>query len=216
MYRDTLKPITSYPQRLAKHIADSLLQLSSEHRILDVGCGRGEIAQHLADLGLDVAATDYELPPREARSKKVDWHQMVEADSLPFPDESFEIVYAKSVIEHQRRPEDFVRECARVMKPGGRLMVLTPDWVRNQARFYEDHTHYTPFTRVSLENLLLLMGLDDVVVQYLTPLPSTWNSPILAFLSRVIGPLVPPSVKIRPLRWSRERQLVGIATKPTN
>lgn len=56
------------------------------------------------------------------------FHLATHADlgRLPFLDRSFDVIFARYVLEHLERPEDVFTELARVLKPGGRLIVLTP------------------------------------------------------------------------------------------
>ena len=214
MYRDSLKPETNYPPKLAQHIAKTYIPSSSAD-VLDLGCGRGEIASALQSLGFMVVGADLSIPNRaRERNASVTWKELNGDQELPFPDEEFDFIFTKSVIEHQREPELFLSECFRILKTGGRLLVLTPDWVRNKSRFFDDHTHVTPFTKISLTNILSLAGFDQVDCRYLLQLPAVWNSRSLRLAATAVGGVVPYWVNFKPLRWSRERQLAGLGVKP--
>ena len=53
------------------------------------------------------------------------------------------------------------------MKPGGKVITLTPDWKNTVKVFYEDYTHRTPFTMNSLNDIHLINGFDDVKLKNL-------------------------------------------------
>lgn len=59
----------------------------------------------------------------------------LENGKLPYKNEIFDVVYSKSVIEHMLDPLSFVTESFRVLKPGGILLILTPDWEANYKTF---------------------------------------------------------------------------------
>lgn len=211
MYRVDLKPTSRYPALLAAHLSQSFFP-QDVNKVIDVGAGTGALASELARKGFDTFALDDMFLSAESIIPEVKqiWTSF---KSLQFPikDESFDVVIIKSVIEHMTMPLELVIECKRILSPKGRLIVLTPDWVRNKSRFYDDHTHVTPFTKISLTNLLLQAGFSKLNVQYLVPLPRTWKSPFLSMVSQIVGPFVPPRLEWKPLRWSRERQLIGFA-----
>jgi 2-polyprenyl-3-methyl-5-hydroxy-6-metoxy-1,4-benzoquinol methylase len=96
--------------------------------LLDVGCGNG---QYLADMqarGWSVRGT--ELDP-EAAATATRLHGIpVDVGQLPalaYPAASFDAVTARHVVEHVRDARDFVAECWRILKPGGRLVLVTPN-----------------------------------------------------------------------------------------
>ncbi len=213
MYRAELKPAGPYPAHLAEHLSQSFFSQVTG-KVIDVGAGTGALSSELARRGFDTFALDDKKLSGESLITNVKqiWTNF---SSLKFPvkDEAFDVVILKSVIEHMTMPLELVTECKRILSPNGRLIVLTPDWVRNKSRFYDDHTHVTPFTKISLTNLLLQVGFSSINVNYLIPLPRTWKSPFLSKVSQLVGPLVPPRVEWKPLRWSRERQIIGIADK---
>ena len=83
-------------------------------RLLNVGCGH---RFHPDWVNIDVE-------PQSPEVMKCDVGR-----GLPFPDQSFDVVYHSSVIEHFRRDDArrFIAECLRVLKPGGLIRVATPD-----------------------------------------------------------------------------------------
>lgn len=95
-------------------------------RILEVGCGWGELAAWIAgDTGAEVIATD--LSPRMvelARSAGVD-AQIADVQALPFGDESFDAVVAAWMLYHVPDLTRGLGEIARVLRPGGVLFAAT-------------------------------------------------------------------------------------------
>ena len=49
-------------------------------------------------------------------------------------------------MEHLVNPENYLKEAYRILKPGGKIISLIPDWEANYKIYYDDHTHKTPFT----------------------------------------------------------------------
>jgi SAM-dependent methyltransferase len=97
---------------------------------LDCGCGAG--LEREATLGGLPGATytGLEWNPREAGEARAKGVEVIQADlnlKLPVPDETQDRVIAYSVLEHLLMPCHFLGECMRVLKPGGRLVVLTPN-----------------------------------------------------------------------------------------
>lgn len=96
-------------------------------RVLDVGCGAGGTMVALRALGWQPEGIDFD--PRAvavARAQDLD----VRLGSLheqAYPDASFDAVVMSHVIEHVPDPAALLVECRRVLKPGGQLVVLTPN-----------------------------------------------------------------------------------------
>lgn len=97
--------------------------------ILDLGCGDGLIAQALFkdDLPIEVGFDPWFAQVRKApESRAYRTVQQAMGDAMPYPDESFNTVLSNSVLEHIPALEPVLREVARVLKPGGRLVTTVP------------------------------------------------------------------------------------------
>lgn len=97
--------------------------------VLEAGCGEGYGADLIAEVARRVVAIDYdETAVAHVRSRypRVDVMQANLAE-LPLPDASVDVVVNFQVIEHLWDQGGFVRECARVLRPSGLLMVSTPN-----------------------------------------------------------------------------------------
>ncbi len=96
-------------------------------RVLDLGCGTGELARALVGTGLDVAGCDIspEMLRRAARdSSRVGWVQLEPAwHTLPFGTAAFDLVIAASVLEYVTEPAAVLRGCARVLRSKGSFCI---------------------------------------------------------------------------------------------
>lgn len=212
VYAESARPKTGYPRKLARHLI-GLFSLHSGMHLLDVGCGRGDFSQAFVAEGLVVDGVDREQAdgfPSNVHFTRADLTQ-----TLPYPDNTFDIVFSKSVIEHMNDPERFVRENLRVLKQGGLLICMTPDWKTTLYVFYDDHTHVCPLTVDGMRDLLVIAGARDVSSTIFYQLPVLWRHPWLIIFSKLLqiaGP-VKKLHKNKFIRWSRELMVLGYARK---
>ena len=101
-------------------------------RILDAGCGRGEVLLACGQRGTELAGVDYSRDAIEiSRETLADFPEadlrVGDVTSLPWPDASFDRVHFSDVIEHLDPPQTVpaLRELRRVLRPGGYLLVHT-------------------------------------------------------------------------------------------
>jgi SAM-dependent methyltransferase len=141
-------------------------------RALDLGAGRGELSTSLEARGYAVTAVERYAAQFEASVPLVDADLN---ERFPFADESFDTAMAIEILEHLENPRRFLRELARILRPGGVAVVSTPNLTSLLSRFlfaasgqwdlffnhpwrlrdpYSSlvHGHITPVTRWLLEH----------------------------------------------------------------
>jgi len=100
--------------------------LSGESRILDLGCGRGGIVERLGEIGRWIGI-DADIDSLRTHRRPSLPRCCAPSELLPFPKCSFDIVVASWVLEHLATPAAAFREIARLLRPGGRFFLLTPN-----------------------------------------------------------------------------------------
>lgn len=214
VYDSARRPYTDYPAKMTKYLFDTY-GMKAGQTMLEPGCGRGEMLRCFKNLGLTVQGMD--LSPEAADlipDMPVDTGD-VENEGLPYPDNSFDIIYSKSFLEHFHYPERYMKEAFRTLKPGGLILSLVPDWEANHQKYFDDFTHRTPFTTVSLLDIHKVHGFEQVNVVKFRQLPLVWRYPMLNYLCAVAAPFVPVRTKNK-MRWVREIMLIGSAVKPAS
>jgi ubiquinone/menaquinone biosynthesis C-methylase UbiE len=100
------------------------------HKVLDVGCGNGYVLSKYAGEGAEVYGVDItEAAVRLCRQRFEllelrGQFQVANAEALPFPDAQFDVVCSMGVLHHTPDTAHAVQEIHRVLKPGGRLIVM--------------------------------------------------------------------------------------------
>jgi SAM-dependent methyltransferase len=120
-----------------KRDASVKLALQPGQSVLEVGCGMGHDTQYLATLvgpggravGVDFSAEL--IAKAQARTASLGLpltYQQGDAQALPFADNSFDAARMERTLQHLPDPGRAVAELARVVRPGGRIVVFEPDW----------------------------------------------------------------------------------------
>ncbi|KAG8410419.1 hypothetical protein J3458_017743 [Metarhizium acridum] len=130
--------LRSHTWRTALNSAGFLLPHIKPHMtILDIGCGPGTITVDLAGhvpegrvIGLERAAKVLEQARALAADKGVENIEFTEGDanSLSYPDDTFDIVFCHQVLQHVKDPVGILREMRRVAKPGGIVAARESDY----------------------------------------------------------------------------------------
>ena len=96
--------------------------------VLDFGAGTGELTARLAASGLTLRLTAIDLlPPAVVNSQAVTWLQADLNGLVPLPAHSFDAIVSAEVIEHLENPRATFREFHRLLRPGGYLLLTTPN-----------------------------------------------------------------------------------------
>jgi len=146
--------------------------------IADVGCGQGDLYARVRTrfsryVGID--AVRYEDFPEGAEFCLLD----LDGGRLPLPDGSADVAAAVEVIEHLENPRDFMRKLVRLAKPGGWVIVTTPNQlsllslltlaVKHQFQAFQDvhyPTHLTALLEVDLRRIAAECGLTNIGIEY--------------------------------------------------
>lgn len=138
----------------------------SDLRILDVGCGTGANLKMLAEFGtaegvdLSQQALDF------CHERGLDGVRYGEAESLPYPPNSFDLVTALDVLEHLDDDSSGLNEIYRVLRPGGRALLFVPAFMFLWGVQDDVSNHRRRYTRPELKNAVTKAGLDVDLASY--------------------------------------------------
>jgi len=176
--------------------------LAAGSRVLEIGCGAGNLLLQATVAGsyplaldlsmqaltfvrsrLEEAACGAEPPAGYALTQAI-------GERLPLAEASFDCIVLSEVIEHLEAPQNSIREAARVLRPGGRLLITTPnyrsfwpvmEWAvdrLNMAPKMAGEQHISRFHTASLNRMLRELGLEieySGSIYYLSPFLSLFS-----------------------------------------
>lgn len=131
-----LDALAAQPEiRRVRRAAQNALLPTPGQRILDAGCGGGEVARHLATLVAphgEVVALDYSAATVAVAAERHDGSRVEyvvgDVEALMFPDDSFDAVRCERVLQHVVDPDRAVAELVRVTRGNGRVCLVDTDW----------------------------------------------------------------------------------------
>lgn len=130
-----------------QHVATMRAHAPAASRVLDIGSGYGSFVLAVLEAGLDavgleIAPYEVEFARRRLAGRRPELDAKVvyvngSALEMPFPAESFDVVTAWNVLEHVPDLEAVLRESARVLRPGGELFIVAPNYAsfRREAHY---------------------------------------------------------------------------------
>lgn len=159
----SMMPIQRFRHRSRHHIA--VMWARGAERVLDAGCGSSLTVQSLNN------AVGMDFNPGKLRFLRRYGMPLVRgsAFALPFLDQSFDCLISQKVIEHLPYDEVIFHEMRRVLKPGGKLILGTPDhatWVWRTIERGCKGTHITHYTREQLTEIVTRHGFTVEEVAY--------------------------------------------------
>jgi SAM-dependent methyltransferase/DNA-binding transcriptional ArsR family regulator len=153
------------PGRTWQSLAVGLAALLRLGDVLDVGSGDGSAASSVAPHCRSLTCVDTNAKMIEAATERLSKFpharaQIADVHDLPFPDASFDAVLVFHTLTYAESPTRALEECARVLRPGGRLVLLCLDEHRQRevtAPYGERHAGFSPH---AVRALLSTAGLD--------------------------------------------------------
>ncbi len=132
LFKDAVWRIIGSPNLLKRLQWDNIfesLDLKRSDTVLDFGCGSGYMTFGMARIakkaiGIDVGNVDENIIP-EGLKGKLEFLR-VRGESLPFENEKFDVVLMSEVLPMIDNPEEFIKEVSRVLKKGGRIVLVNP------------------------------------------------------------------------------------------
>lgn len=155
------------PGRSWQSLLVGLAALLDQGDVLDVGAGDGAAASALAPYCRSLTCIDINTRAIEAAKERLAKHpharaEVADVHQLPYADASFDTVLVFHTLTYAERPRRALEECARVLRPGGRIVVLCLDEHRQRevtAPYGERHPGFSPR---AVRGLLSRAGLDVV------------------------------------------------------
>jgi ubiquinone/menaquinone biosynthesis C-methylase UbiE len=134
-------------------------------KAMDIGCATGPLVKAFLDTGIEAYGVDTSewATKNSPVASRLLWLD-VDKDDVPFPDEFFDLVTMKFVIEHLYRPEKILKEIFRVLKPGGYLYIMTD---KPTGDFSRQVGHVNVRSKNSWLNLLKGMNFRASKIKYL-------------------------------------------------
>jgi 2-polyprenyl-3-methyl-5-hydroxy-6-metoxy-1,4-benzoquinol methylase len=178
----------------------------SGSRVLDAGCSTGYLAEQLVQRGSRVIGLELDPVAAKAAERFCErvWVGDVERMELPFEPDEFDVVLGGDIIEHLRDPQAALARLLPFLRPGGRLVLSTPN-IANWAirlsllagrfdytdRGILDRTHAHLFTRRSLLGCIEGAGYRLISLDCTVPLPDGVRTEAREALAHRIGDLRP-------------------------
>jgi len=135
----------------------------------DLGAGTGFVTQALVARGVKVIAVDQSQPMLEALRRKFPDPEAVdcrtgEAERLPIEDAATDYSFANMFLHHVDDPPRAIREMARIVRPGGRVVITDLDTHDHEFLSTEQHDRWMGFARDDIRRWFRKAGLTDVRV----------------------------------------------------
>ncbi len=135
-------------------------------KLLDVGCGAGNMIHHLSQYGQVKGLEIDERPVKKARERGYDVQQFDATQPMPFADNTFDAVTTLDVIEHNRDDLAILADSFRILKPGGYMIITVPAYMWLWTHNDDLNAHVRRYTAGELRQKLTQTGFEISRVTY--------------------------------------------------
>jgi ubiquinone/menaquinone biosynthesis C-methylase UbiE len=147
---------------------ESILSTEPRGKLLDVPAGEGALAVRLRDMGFEVSCCDlypqiFKVEDLEIKGGNMD-------RELPYGDDEFDHIVCVEGLEHIENPANAIREFARIVKPGGQMIISVPNIMNIEERLkwlFSGYTsHFKPLSAQALRDHKHheMEGLDEIAL----------------------------------------------------
>ena len=152
--------------------AFELAQIQPGRTAADIGAGTGFITMGLIERGLKVIAVDHSKAMLDVLKNKLPFSTQLdcrigEAENLPLKDNQVDYVFANMFLHHVTEPAAAIKEMARILKPGGILVITDMDKHTSMPIKREHHDLWMGFDRKDVHRWFEEGGMQKVQVQCL-------------------------------------------------
>jgi SAM-dependent methyltransferase len=169
-YFDTRFRPDPHRERVWRTVASYLnRRWDDDAAVLDVGAGYCSFINNVR--GRRRVAVDLYADLEQFAADGVETMSLSATDLSRLEDTSFDVVFASNLLEHLTRDgiSAALAEFHRVLRPGGQVILLQPNYRLAYRQYWDDYTHLTPLSDLSLSDLLAVSGFDvqDVQARFL-------------------------------------------------
>ena len=188
---------------ISSFIESIFANFKGQPRILDVGCGTGANLEMLGEFGeaegVDVSSDALSF----CRQRGIDNVRLGQAEQLPYPDESFDLVTGLDVVEHLDDDLAGLSEMRRVLKPGGRAFLFVPAFMFLWGVQDDISHHRRRYTMKQLKDVVSRAGFEIERATFAN---------ITFFLPTLVGRMLMRVTGFRP--ESENNLTIGVLNKP--
>ena len=165
--------LEKYWDSFEKHHLKPHIESAKGKKTLDAGSGTGRLSIRLFEAGADVTALDISPEMLAILKSKNPDIETIEGDveHMPFPDETFDMVFSSLTLVHLKKIEPFLDECYRILKNDGKLILTNvhyrkPMVLKDKKGKYIIicYNHYPKHVRKTAEELAF--GVEDEIMVY--------------------------------------------------
>jgi 2-polyprenyl-3-methyl-5-hydroxy-6-metoxy-1,4-benzoquinol methylase len=186
-------------------------------RVLDIACGEGygSAAMAAAGAGKVIGVDVSEEACAHARAKYGIEAREGSAEAMPVGDGEVEVVVSFETIEHLHDVKAFLRECHRVLSPGGKIIISTPNLPVYHERAPDNPFHHHEMAKEEFDALLCEHFINVRMLGQHLPFAPIWHTQgirrVLTWYLRVVAPqmVFPPSVETT-------REVIGQIRRPSS